>query len=70
MAGMILQDLRSRRSEGRFGGPGTLWVPLQESFFLVVVAGFAADNHQKLKISGRQRLPEPLHRVSRVNYGA
>ena len=34
--------------------------------FLVVVAGFAGNHHQKMEISGRRCLPEPLYRVSRA----
>jgi hypothetical protein len=41
--------------------------PSKNHCFLVVAAGFAGNNHQKVKISGRQRLPAPLHSVSRVN---
>ena len=41
-------------------------MPAKNHCFLVVIAGKAGNNHQKVKISGRLRLPEPLHRVSRV----
>ena len=41
--------------------------PSKNLSFLVVMIGFAYHYHQKMIISGRQNLPEPLHRVSSVN---
>jgi len=39
--------------------------PSKNHSFLVLVAGFAGNEHQKTEISGRLRLPEPLQRVTR-----
>ena len=41
--------------------------PAKNHSFLLVVAGFAGNHEQKIEISGRQRLPEPLQRVGRVS---
>jgi hypothetical protein len=38
--------------------------PSKNPSFLVLVLGKAGNEHQKLEISGRQRLPEPLHHVT------
>src|SRR3954463_15110194 len=38
--------------------------PSKKTPFLVVVAGEAGNHHQKKKISGRLRLPKPLHYVT------
>jgi hypothetical protein len=43
--------------------------PSKNLSFLVVVAGFASNDHQKIEISGRQRLPEPHHYIRPVNKG-
>ena len=40
--------------------------PSKNHLFLALVAGKADNQCQKLEISGRQGLPEPLHCVSRV----
>jgi hypothetical protein len=42
--------------------------PSKNRSFLVLVAGNAGNEHQKIEISGRRCLPEPLHRVSCVFY--
>src|SRR6186713_646588 len=39
--------------------------PSKNHYFLVLVAGFAGNEHQKIEISGRLRLPEPLHRAKK-----
>jgi hypothetical protein len=40
-------------------------MPSKNHLFLVLFAGFAGKEHQKIEISGMLRLPEPLHGVSR-----
>src|SRR6187401_828415 len=43
--------------------------PSKDHSFLLLVAGKAGHEQQKIEILGRRSLPKPLHRVSRVNYG-
>ena len=55
-----IQDLRGRPPSGRFGGPGTLWVPLQESFSFAHAARHnRAAWAKEGDLRGRQAAPKP-----------
>jgi hypothetical protein len=42
---------------GGLEGPGTLWVSSKNHHFLVPIAGFAGNGHQKIEILGGQAAP-------------
>jgi hypothetical protein len=57
--------LRRQRLAGRFGGPGTLWVPLQEPFFSPPGVGYARAWWRKKEPWGDNVSPNPsLRKVS------